>query len=82
VHAVQDVVEVVLGALETVAARRLGTASGLFDVPLGKHGLELDSIAIVEALMLCEDSTGTPIGTLAERERLTFGAVVEHFSAE
>jgi hypothetical protein len=82
VRAGQDVVEVVLVAFETVAGRPLGPASDLFDVPLGKHGLELDSIAIVEALMLCEDSTGTPIGTLAERDRLTFGAVVEHFSAE
>jgi hypothetical protein len=78
----EDVSEVVLGAFETVIGRRLGPASALSDMPLGKHGLELDSIAIVEGLLICEESTGTPIGTLVERDRLTFGAVVEHFAHE
>jgi hypothetical protein len=77
----EDVVQVVLDAFEDVARRSIGPVSDLYDVPLGKHGLALDSIQIVEALIVCEDSTGVPIGTLLEHGAPTFGAVIEHFSA-
>lgn len=73
--------QVVLDAFEDVARRSLGPVSDLYDVSLGKHGLALDSIQIVEALIVCEESTGQPIGRLLEDGPPTFGAVIEHFSA-
>jgi acyl carrier protein len=76
----EDVAQRVLDALEEVAGRPLGPLSDLHDVSLGKNGLALDSIEIVEALIALEDSTGTPFGTLLEDGPPTFGAVIEHFA--
>jgi hypothetical protein len=76
----EDVAQRVLDAFEQVVQRPLGPLSDLYDVPLGKHGLALDSIEIVEALIALEDSTGTPFGALLEDGPPTFGAVIEHFA--
>jgi hypothetical protein len=80
IRAREDVAKVVLDAFEEATRRPLGEPSDLYEVPLGKHGLALDSIEIVEALIACEESTGIPIGALLEDDPLTFGAVIEHFT--
>lgn len=76
----EDVAQRVLDTFESVARRPLGPLSDLYDVPLGKHGLALDSITIVEALIALQDSTGTPLGALLDDGPPTFGAVIEHFA--
>jgi hypothetical protein len=44
------------------------------EVPLGAGGLELDSVAIVEALLMCEDTWGVPmVGGLLDGSPLTIG---------
>jgi acyl carrier protein len=77
----EEVAGVVLEALEAVSRRRLGPLSELDDVLLGKQGLGLDSIDVVEVLIRCEDRYGQPIGPLLERGvPITFGSVVDHFA--
>ena len=82
VRAREEVAGVVLEALEAVSRRPVGPQSDLDDVLLGKRGLGLDSIDVVEVLSLCEDRYGKPIGPLLERGvPITFGSVVDHFAA-
>jgi len=48
------------------------------DLPLGAGGLGLDSIALVEVLLECEDRFGvTMAAELLERPSLTVGLLVE-----
>jgi hypothetical protein len=76
------VVRAVHEAFEAAADGPLGPPSDLELTPLGKGGLELDSIQIVEALLACEERLGTPIGALLEGDGpITFRAVVDHFAS-
>lgn len=49
------------------------------DLPLGRGGLDLDSIAIVELLLDCESATGLPFPPqLFDGGPITVGRLVEH----
>lgn len=51
------------------------------ETPLGEDGLGLDSVDIVEILLVCEERHGVAIDGLLEGPPLTFGRLVDHFAA-
>jgi acyl carrier protein len=59
---------------------RRGNGAELHDtLPLGSNGLGLDSVAIVEVLLECEERFGVVIAAelLGQAEPLTVGAIVD-----
>jgi acyl carrier protein len=53
------------------------------EVSLGKEGLGLDSVEVVELLLLCEQESGLPLGEeLFAVTPLTIRRVADHFAAE
>ena len=48
------------------------------DLPLGEDGLGLDSIAIVEVVVECEDRFGVSLKALVERPGIRVGDLIEH----
>ncbi|MBV9497618.1 MAG: acyl carrier protein [Acidobacteria bacterium] len=64
-------------AIERILHRFSNHASLDPTLPLGAHGLALDSIAIVEVLMACEEQFGVTIAAdLLAGEPLTVGGLV------
>ena len=59
-------------------AGRFGALGGHDDVPLGATGLGLDSVRLVELLLLCEDELGValPADALPAMPSLTVGHFV------
>jgi acyl carrier protein len=53
------------------------------DLSLGSNGLGLDSIALVELLLACEEHFSLPFpAALIDRAPLTIGHLIEHVLAE
>lgn len=52
------------------------------DLTLGEEGLGLDSIAIAEVLLSCEERFGTSVATLLDGQPITIRRIVEHLSGE
>ncbi len=50
------------------------------ELRLGRDGLGLDSIEIVEVLLGCEEHYDAPIDALLDGRPLTFGRLVDHFA--
>jgi acyl carrier protein len=70
---------VVLDHLVAVCAGRVHADGLADDTRLGRDGLGLDSIEIVELLLACEERYGTSVEPLLDGGPLTFGRVVDHF---
>jgi acyl carrier protein len=51
------------------------------DLPLGANGLGLDSIAIAEVLLACEERFGISCGPLLESDGLTIARLAQHLGA-
>lgn len=52
------------------------------DLPLGNGGLELDSVALVDVLLECEEAFGITIAAeMLAAPSLTVGALIEHIRA-
>lgn len=51
------------------------------ELPLGAGGLGLDSIAIAEVLLECEERFGISCGLLLESDGLTIARLAQHLSA-
>jgi acyl carrier protein len=52
------------------------------DEPIGPQGLALDSVAVVELLVACEQQFGLPFpDTLLEGAPLTVGKLIDHLLA-
>ncbi|MGZ5433992.1 MAG: hypothetical protein ACXW5U_26815 [Thermoanaerobaculia bacterium] len=51
------------------------------ELPLGAEGLGLDSIAIAEVLLECEERFGASCGQLLESDGLTIARLVRHLGA-
>lgn len=60
--------------------RKRAARTGPFadDLPLGGDGLGLDSIAIAEVLLECEQRFGVTATSLLDGEPITVGRLVEH----
>lgn len=70
---------------EIVRARASRAVAGeelVPDAPLGAGGLGLDSIAIAEVLIDCEQRFGVPVAGLLEGEPLTLRRLVSHLEQE
>jgi acyl carrier protein len=52
------------------------------DAELGKDGLELDSIEIVELVLICEQrfAAGNGNGTLLDAGPVSLGRLIDHFA--
>ena len=50
------------------------------ELPLGANGLGLDSIAIAEVLLECEDRFGRSCGQLLESDGLTIAGLARHLA--
>ena len=69
---------------EVVLAIVKGHASGTSldeELPLGADGLGLDSIAIAEVLLECEERFGVSCGHLLESDGLTIARLARHLGA-
>jgi acyl carrier protein len=65
-----------------VAACPRVSQAGLDDeTRLDGEGLDLDSIEIVEVLLVCEERYGKSVEALLDGAPLTFGRIVDHFAA-
>ena len=63
-------------------SRPLATDAFVHDVALGADGLGLDSIAIAEVLLECQQRFGVSVTELLEREPLTLRLLVAHVEQE
>ena len=72
----------VLEIVRTRAARPLSLDEVSDDVTLGSDGLGLDSIAIAEVLLDCQQRFGVSVTVLLEGEPLTLRRLVAHLQQE
>jgi acyl carrier protein len=63
-------------------SRTIGSDELRGDVPLGADGLGLDSIAIAEVLLDCQQHFGVNVTSLLEHEPLTLRRLIEHLERE
>lgn len=64
------------------ASRALAADEIEYDLPLGADGLGLDSIAIAEVLLDCQQRFGLSVTELLEREPLTLRKLITHLEQE
>jgi acyl carrier protein len=64
------------------ASRAIASAELPDDLPLGADGLGLDSIAIAEVMLDCQQRFGVSVMQLLEREPLTVRALIAHLEQE
>lgn len=64
------------------ASRAVAPAELADDLPLGGDGLGLDSIAIAEVLLDCQQRFGISVTQLLEREPLTMRMLIAHLEQE
>ena len=72
----------VLEIVRTRAARPLSLDEVSGDMTLGSDGLGLDSIAIAEVLLDCQQRFGVSVTVLLEGEPLTLRRLVAHLQQE
>ena len=72
----------VLDIVRARAARPLSLDECSDDVTLGSDGLGLDSIAIAEVLLDCQQRFGVSVTVLLEGEPLTLRRLVAHLQQE
>ncbi|HEX3583130.1 MAG TPA: acyl carrier protein [Thermoanaerobaculia bacterium] len=78
-----DVPDEVVADVYTILDARNPSVELRADTPLGSGGLGLDSIALVELLLECEDRFGVEIATEAlTASPLTVGALVERIRTQ
>jgi acyl carrier protein len=77
-----NVAETVLDIVRARASRTLAADDVSGDVALGSGGLGLDSIAIAEVLLDCQERFGVNVTRLLEGEPLTMRLLVEHLQQE
>ena len=65
------------------ASRPIAAGELLGDVPIGAEGLGLDSIAIAEVLLDCQERFGVNVASLLEEEQpLTLRRLIAHLRQE
>jgi acyl carrier protein len=73
---------IVQDILRAHVSRPLSSEEFVHDVALGADGLGLDSIAIAEVLLECQQRFGVSVTELLEREPLTLRLLVAHVEQE
>lgn len=74
-------IDIIVQDIVRARASRVGASDVLpFDVALGAEGLGLDSIAIAEVLLDCEQRFGVSAISLLEGEPLTLTRLVAHLT--
>jgi acyl carrier protein len=63
-------------------SRAIGAEELRGEVALGSDGLGLDSIAIAEVLLDCQQHFGVNVTSLLEQEPLTLRRLIEHLERE
>ena len=80
--ATQTIARIVHDIVRSHASRKMAVDELEHDVALGADGLGLDSIAIAEVLLECQQRFGVSVTQLLEREPLTLQLLVAHVEQE
>jgi acyl carrier protein len=80
--ATQSIHTIVRDIVRVHAARGVAFDELSHDAPLGADGLGLDSIAIAEVLLDCQQRFGVSVMELLEQEPLTLRRLVQHLEQE
>lgn len=80
--ATQTISRIVHDIVRSHASRKMAEQELEHDVALGADGLGLDSIAIAEVLLDCQQRFGVSVTELLEREPLTLRLLVAHVEQE
>jgi acyl carrier protein len=73
-----EVAAVLRELVQARAARAIGSGDFTSDVGLGADGLGLDSIAIAEVLLACEERFGVDTLPLLTEQKLTLARLAAH----
>jgi acyl carrier protein len=80
--AMESISTIIQEIVRTRASRAVAGEELLDDAPLGAGGLGLDSIAIAEVLIDCEQRFGVAVTGLLEGAPLTLRRLVAHLEQE